>query len=135
MENSKKSNEEWKKDLTAEQYHILREKGTERAFTGKYYKNHAKGIYKCAACGAELFSSDTKFESGSGWPSFWAPVSPDAIAYEHDSTFGMQRTEVHCPVCGGHMGHVFDDGPQPTGKRFCINSASLKFEEKKESKS
>ena len=128
MKKIEKTDAEWRKELTPEQYHVLREKGTEPAFTGKYYENHAKGVYKCAACGTELFSSDTKFDSGTGWPSFWAPVSPQAIAFEGDNSFSMRRTEVHCPVCGGHMGHVFDDGPQPTGKRFCINSAALKFE-------
>lgn len=129
MKKIEKTDAEWRKELTPEQYHVLREKGTEPAFTGKYHANHAEGIYKCAACGTALFSSDAKFDSGTGWPSFAAPVSPQSIAYEGDNSFFMERTEVHCPVCGGHMGHVFDDGPQPTGKRFCINSAALKFEE------
>lgn len=126
-----KSSSDWKKELTPEQYHVLREKGTERAFTGEYNKMKAKGVYRCAGCGAELFSSDTKFDSGTGWPSFWQPLKPGSVATEEDSSFFMERTEVHCPVCGGHLGHVFDDGPQPTGKRYCINSVSLKFEEKK----
>lgn len=122
-----KTDEQWKKELTPEQYRVLRKKGTESAFTGEYVHNKQKGKYKCAACGTELFASETKFESGTGWPSFTAPLSPDRIGYEHDTSYGMERTEVHCPVCGGHLGHVFDDGPAPSGKRFCINSASLKF--------
>jgi len=125
------SNDEWKEKLTPEQYHVLREKGTERAFSGKYYDYHKKGMYKCAACGAVLFDSDAKFDSGTGWPSFYEPVSPQSVAVDEDRSFLMKRVEVHCPKCGGHLGHVFDDGPQPTGKRFCINSAALTFEEKK----
>ena len=122
-----KSDKEWQKELTPEQYNVLREEGTERPFTGKFWDNHAKGKYVCAACGLELFASDTKFESGTGWPSFYQPIYPENVGSTTDSSFGMTRTEVHCPRCGGHLGHVFDDGPQPTGLRYCINSVSLNF--------
>ncbi len=123
-----KPDAEWKKILTPEQYHVLREKGTERAGTGEYANNHDKGIYKCAACAKELFNSDTKFESGTGWPSFYAPISKVAVTEETDRKFFMKRTEVLCARCGGHLGHVFEDGPQPTGLRYCMNSAALKLE-------
>ena len=116
---------EWKQLLTPEQYRVLREKGTEPAFTGAYWNNHDRGEYVCAACGAPLFSSGTKFESGTGWPSFYAPLGSN-VATETDVTWGMVRTEVHCAKCGGHLGHVFRDGPAPTGLRYCINSVSLK---------
>lgn len=122
-----KSDEQWRKELTPEQYRILREKGTERAFTGEYYHNKEKGIYLCAGCGNELFSSETKYESGSGWPSYWQPVDKTAVEFNKDTSHGMIRTEVVCSKCGGHLGHVFEDGPQPTGLRYCINSASLNF--------
>src|SRR5882724_2238926 len=125
-----KTDEEWRKELTPEQYHVLREKGTERPFTGKYANHHEVGTYLCAACGQELFGSDTKFESGSGWPSFTQPISDENVATETDMTFGMARTEVMCSRCGGHLGHVFNDGPRPTGMRFCMDSASLDFEKK-----
>jgi peptide-methionine (R)-S-oxide reductase len=123
-----KSEEEWKKMLTPEQFYILREKGTERAFTGQYWKNKEKGIYRCAACGNDLFGSDTKFESGTGWPSFWKPVAPENVSTKSDHSLFMARTEVLCSRCGGHLGHIFDDGPRPTGLRYCINSGSLKFQ-------
>jgi peptide-methionine (R)-S-oxide reductase len=123
-----KTEEEWKKQLTPEQFHVLREKGTERAFTGKYWNNHEAGTYRCAACGQPLFSSDTKYDSGTGWPSFWQPLSPSAVELHEDNSFFMSRIEVVCSRCGGHLGHVFPDGPKPTGKRYCMNSASLTFE-------
>ncbi|WP_210412862.1 peptide-methionine (R)-S-oxide reductase MsrB [Leptospira gomenensis] len=122
-----KSEEEWKKQLTPEEFRILREKGTERAFTGALYDNHDKGTYVCAACGEPLFSSETKYESGSGWPSFYQPLKKESIDREEDRSYGMNRTEILCAKCGGHLGHVFTDGPKPTGLRYCINSASLKF--------
>jgi peptide-methionine (R)-S-oxide reductase len=124
---SKIEENEWRKKLTREQYKVLREKGTERPFTGKYWNNHEKGRYYCAACGAPLFDSDTKFESGSGWPSFYAPIDEKKITTHSDRSLGMVRTEVLCKKCGGHLGHVFPDGPKPTGQRYCINSISLNF--------
>jgi peptide-methionine (R)-S-oxide reductase len=123
-----KTDAEWRKELSPEQYHVLREAGTERAFTGAYWNSHEKGVYHCAACGLELFSSDTKFDSGTGWPSYYAPISEANVIRETDSTLGMVRTEVKCRRCGSHLGHVFDDGPKPTGLRYCMNSVSLKFE-------
>jgi len=126
-----KTEAEWKKILTPDQFRILRQKGTEPPFENEYHDNKRKGRYVCAGCGSELFISDTKFDSGTGWPSFYAPVSPDAVEYRDDKTFRMVRTEVACARCGGHLGHVFDDGPRPTGKRFCMNSGSLRFVEEK----
>ena len=123
--------DEWKKKLTPMQYAVLREKATERAFTGEYWDHHEKGTYKCAGCGTELFESDTKFDSGCGWPSFFQPKEEANVEEASDTTHGMVRTEVLCAKCGGHLGHVFDDGPNPTGLRYCINSASLAFEKKK----
>lgn len=120
-----KSDEEWRKELSPEQYRIMRQGGTEPAFTGKYYKSKEDGTYHCAACGAELFSADTKFESGSGWPSFTSPETESAVETRLDTSHGMRRVEVRCRRCGSHLGHVFDDGPAPTGKRYCINSAAL----------
>ena len=128
--NVNKSDNDWKNELTPEQYHVLREKGTERAFTGVYHNCHDSGMYKCAACGANLFSSDAKFDSGTGWPSFDSPTGNDAIELKPDDAYGMHRTEVVCRNCGGHLGHLFDDGPTKTGVRYCINSAALKLDKK-----
>jgi peptide-methionine (R)-S-oxide reductase len=122
-----KTDAEWKKVLTPEQYHILRGKGTERAYSGKYADYHEHGVYRCAACGLDLYSSEDKYDSGTGWPSFTAPIAPENIITRPDNSFFMRRTEVLCRRCGGHLGHVFDDGPKPTGLRYCMNSAALSF--------
>ena len=126
-----KTDEEWKQQLTDEQYRVTRQGGTERAFTGKYYANKETGMYHCVCCGEPLFSSEEKYESGSGWPSFWQPVAGHEPKELRDTSHGMDRVEVRCPSCDAHLGHVFEDGPQPTGLRYCINSASLDFKEKK----
>ena len=125
---SKESDNKWKNKLTKEQYHVLREKGTEPAFTGKFWNHHEKGVYKCAGCGAPLFSSDKKFDSGTGWPSFYESIDKENIEEKPDTSYGMKRTEILCKNCGGHLGHVFDDVPKDKGCRYCINSISLEFE-------
>lgn len=131
-EKLKKSEDEWRLELDPESYHILREKGTERAFTGDYYQNKDEGTYVCKGCGTPLFSSDTKYESGSGWPSFYDAISKGVIETKADYSLGMIRTEIACAVCGGHLGHIFDDGPKPTGQRYCVNSRSLDFRKKED---
>jgi len=127
-----KSEEEWKAELSDEEFYVTRQHGTERAFTGQYYNNKEPGQYLCKCCGEELFGSDTKFDSGTGWPSFYAPNSEEVVGETRDSSHGMTRVEVHCNKCGAHLGHVFPDGPQPTGLRYCINSASLNFKKESE---
>ncbi len=123
-----KTDEVWRSELMPEQYRVMREKGTERAFTGIYHNTHDEGTYLCAACGNELFDSETKFDSGCGWPSFYAPIAEGNVKEETDTSYGMKRTEIMCAKCGSHLGHVFDDGPQPTGQRYCMNSVALKLE-------
>lgn len=126
-----RSEEEWRKKLTPEQYRVLREKGTERPFTGRLLTNKEKGVYRCAGCGQELFVSDSKYDSGSGWPSFWSTTSDGVVEKEEDRSLGINRTEILCSRCGGHLGHVFEDGPQPTGLRYCVNSDALEFKSEK----